>query len=168
MQRILMLGLTLTLAMTAACGSKDEGGYVDDAKEGAGGGAAAKKDDPSGGDTTSPRTIPSGKPGVPDIQILAVHKTGTGEKCGTGKVASLKYKAMLADGRVIDPGARPFTFPVGQRRAIEGWDIVVAQMRVGDSWTVRIPSALAYGPRGRAPVPPNADMKFDMELLSFR
>lgn len=106
-------------------------------------------------------TIPSGKASVEDIQILEVHKNGSGAVCGSGKKATLQYKAMLADGTVIDPGTRPFTFRVGAREAIEGWDVVVAKMRVGDSFTILLPQELAYGPS-------KGDLKFDMELLSFK
>jgi FKBP-type peptidyl-prolyl cis-trans isomerase len=34
-------------------------------------------------------------------------------------------------------------------------------MRVGDSFTIALPQALAYGPS-------KGDLKFDMELLSFK
>ena len=105
-------------------------------------------------------TIPSGSANVPAIEILEVHKNGSGAVCGTGKKATLKYKAMLADGKVLDPGTRPFSFTVGSRPgAIEGWNIIVAKMRIGDSFTVRVPQQLAYGPS-------RGDLKFDMELLS--
>jgi len=127
-----------------------------------------KKDDAAPPQSKPTTTIPSGMEGVPDIKILKIHKTGAGPKCGTGKSASVRYKAMLADGKVVDPGNQPFTFQVGARAAIVGWDKVVADMRVGDSWTVHIPYQLCYGERGRAGIPAKADMKFDMELLSFK
>tara|TARA_R110002072_G_scaffold80149_10_gene184382 strand:+ start:257 stop:748 length:492 start_codon:yes stop_codon:yes gene_type:complete len=66
-------------------------------------------------------TIPSGKVGVPDIKILKVHGNGTGDACGIGKTATLAYKAMTADGTVIDPGTRPFSFQVGAGRSIPGF-----------------------------------------------
>ncbi|MCA8982099.1 MAG: FKBP-type peptidyl-prolyl cis-trans isomerase [Planctomycetes bacterium] len=106
-------------------------------------------------------TIPSGKDGVPDIKILSVKRNGDGPVCGTGKSATLAYTAMLADGTVIDPGHRPFTFTVGSGQAIKGWDVIVSKMRVGDSFTVTLPQQLAYGPS-------KGDLKFDMELLSFK
>lgn len=105
-------------------------------------------------------TIPSGMANVADIQILEVHRNGSGDECGNGKNATLKYKAMLADGTVIDPGTRPFSFKVGAGKAIKGWDVVVAKMRVGDSFTILLPQQLAYGPS-------KGDLKFDMELLAF-
>lgn len=106
-------------------------------------------------------TIPFGMADLPSIQILEVHANGSGEVCGTGRSASLKYKAMLADGSVIDPGRRPYTFQVGPGNAIMGWHLIVSKMRVGDSITVLIPERLAYGPS-------KGDLKFDMELLSVR
>lgn len=106
-------------------------------------------------------TIPSGKDGVADIQILKVHANGSGPACGTGKRATLAYTAMLANGTVLDPGTRPFSFKVGAGEAISGWDVVVAEMRVGDSFTIMLPQQLAYGPS-------KGDLKFDMELLSFQ
>ena len=105
-------------------------------------------------------TIPSGIPGVPDVQILEVRGNGSGPACGTGKTATLAYKAMKASGEVLDPGSRPFTFRVGSGQAIVGWDKVVSRMRVGDSFVILMPEALAYPGRG--------DLKFEMELLSVR
>ena len=105
--------------------------------------------------------IASGKPGVPNIEILEVHANGSGEVCGTNKKAKLKYVAMKADGSVLDPGNAPFEFVVGPGNAIAGWHTIVATMRVGDSFTIALPQDLAYGPS-------QGDLKFDMELLSFQ
>jgi len=159
----------LTVVLTTGCA-----GHSEDRRSGTR--TPAQEPDPVAAQTkdadapmTTPKTIPSGEAGVPDIEILEVHKTGEGDPCGVGKSATLKYKAMLADGTVVDPGTRPFTFAVGEGQAIRGWDLTVAQMRIGDSWTVLIPSPLAYGERGHPPtLPPNADMRFDMELVSFQ
>ena len=105
--------------------------------------------------------IDSGRPGVKPIDILEVHANGSGDLCGSGKTATVRYVAMTSDGKVIDPGTRPFTFRVGAGGAIAGWDVVVAKMRVGDSFTLILPQELAYGPS-------KGDLKFDMELLSFK
>jgi len=106
-------------------------------------------------------TIPSGRAGVAPVEILTVHKNGSGEVCGTGRTATLKYKAMKISGEVLDPGTRPFSFRVGSGEAIAGWDVIVAKMRVGDSFTVKVPKELAYGPA-------KGDLEFDMELQSVR
>lgn len=104
-------------------------------------------------------TIPHSIDGVKPIEILEVRANGSGPVCGTNKKATLAYKAMKANGEVLDPGTRPFSFTVGPGNAIKGWHTVVAQMRVGDDFTILLPEALAYAGRG--------DLKFDMRLLSF-
>lgn len=162
MQNIMRCVVTVVLAGLAGCrGSVSEGGSQTPAADPSSKAAETPKSVAGKTGWTAGDKIPSGKAGVPDIQILTVHANGEGDVCGSGKSATLKYKAMKADGSVLDPGTRPFTFKVGARQAIVGWDIVVAKMRVGDNFTILLPQALAYGPS-------KGDLKFDMELLSFK
>jgi peptidylprolyl isomerase len=64
---------------------------------------------------------------------------------------------------------QPFSFQVGERQVIQGWDEGVAGMKVGGKRELRIPPDLGYGRRGAGGViPPNATLFFEVELLELR
>lgn len=107
-------------------------------------------------------------------------KVGDGEMAKPGDVAVVHYTGWLFDAAMpqhkgdkfdssLDRG-QPFQFPVGGGRVIKGWDLGVTGMKVGGQRTLIIPSELGYGERGTpgGPIPPNATLVFDVELLDLQ
>jgi len=102
---------------------------------------------------------------------------GKGKVAEAGKVVSVHYTGWLYTptapkqrGMQFDSsvGRGPFSFPLGGGQVIAGWDQGVAGMKVGGKRTLIIPAALGYGPRGAGPIPANANLIFDVELLEVK
>lgn len=64
-------------------------------------------------------------------------------------------------------GSQPFQFQLDAGQVIAGWDLGVKCMLVGEKRELRIPPELGYGARGKPPVPPNATLLFEIELVKL-
>jgi FKBP-type peptidyl-prolyl cis-trans isomerase len=93
---------------------------------------------------------------------------GNGPTIAPGQQVSVFYTGWLTNGRQFDSnaGGSPFGFRLGAREVIDGWDQGVAGMRVGGKRQLIIPPALGYGPSGSGPIPPNAILVFNVEVIS--
>jgi FKBP-type peptidyl-prolyl cis-trans isomerase len=100
-------------------------------------------------------------------------KPGEGAVATPGKTVTVHYTGTLEDGKVFDSSReknQPFSFGLGQGQVIAGWDQGVHGMKVGERRKLTIPGKLAYGPSPPpgAPIPPNATLLFDVELLDVK
>ena len=125
------------------------------------------------GGSSSPAPTPL--PNVPFSQTDLV--VGTGAEAVNGKALTVNYTGWLYDatkaeqkGTQFDTstGRGPYSFVLGARQVIDGWDQGVPGMKVGGKRRLVIPPDLAYGASGRGQIPPNATLVFDIELLSVQ
>jgi FKBP-type peptidyl-prolyl cis-trans isomerase FkpA len=106
------------------------------------------------------------------ISELKIEKitTGNGPAPKQGDGVTVHYTGWLTSGAKFDSSVdrgEPFTFVLGTGQVIEGWDIGVASMKVGDKVKLTIPPDLAYGAAGYpGAIPPNATLIFEVELLA--
>ncbi len=128
-----------------------------------------------GDDDSSSPTAPTPQPSAPFSQTDL--RVGTGTEAAVGRTLTVNYTGWLYDpaqpeskGRQFDTsvGRGPFPFPLGGGRVIRGWDQGLVGMRVGGQRRLVIPPELAYGAQGNGPIPPNATLMFDVELLDVQ
>merc|ERR1711924_420515 len=78
----------------------------------------------------------------------------------------VQYKGYLKDGTVFGSGS--FSFRIGTSDAIQGWDLGVRRMSLGERAVLQVPAAFGYGSAGAGPIPPNADLVFDVNLREIK
>jgi len=152
------LGLALTLALTGCNRDKQAAGTA-----------------PAGSESTA-----AAAPAV-DTSAIELQKidttVGTGKVATAGQKVTVNYTGWLyapsapqQHGTQFDSsiGREPFTFRLGSGGVIAGWDQGVEGMKVGGKRTLVIPAKLGYGAEGGGPIPPNANLIFDVELLDVQ
>lgn len=149
--------------------------------------AACGSDDPQpGSDATSapaavvesdcPQPDENGVVNVHDGLVATIVKRGYGRAAQDRDYADVHTTLWLYDesaegGRGMEiwssGGVQPFKFQLDAGQVIKGWDLGVKCMLVGEKRELRIAPELAYGERGKPPVPPNATLLFEIELVKL-
>ncbi|KQC35008.1 MULTISPECIES: FKBP-type peptidyl-prolyl cis-trans isomerase [Frankia] len=87
-----------------------------------------------------------------------------------GDTVTVHYVGTLLDGKQFDSSRDrgvPFTTEIGVGKVIKGWDEGIPQLSVGEKAVLTVTPDYGYGPRGFPPViPPNSDLRFEVELLA--
>ncbi len=95
---------------------------------------------------------------------------GSGASPVATDVVRVHYRGTFPDGREFDSSiarGQPAEFPLN--RVIKCWTEGVQKMKVGGKAQLVCPPAIAYGARGTpgGPIPPNATLHFEVELLDI-
>jgi FKBP-type peptidyl-prolyl cis-trans isomerase FkpA len=110
-----------------------------------------------------------------DVETLTA---GTGPSPGASDVVFVKYVGKLENGTEFDRskelpfptnGLIPDGMPMQVSGVVPGFSQGLQKMQKGGKYRLSIPSKLAYGatPPPGAPIPPNADLVFEVELIDF-
>lgn len=115
--------------------------------------------------TPASSPLPSGEPvGITDI----VPGSGPGAK--NGDLLTVHYRGTLADGTEFDSSYSrnaPFRLILGAGEVIRGWEEGLLGMQKGGKRRLVIPPSKGYGAQGQGPIPPNATLAFEVELIEI-
>jgi FKBP-type peptidyl-prolyl cis-trans isomerase len=99
---------------------------------------------------------------------------GGGTEAEAGRGVTVYYTLWLYDatkpdgkGEQIESLQRPstpYSFALGYRQVIGGWDVGIEGMKVGGIRRLTIPPEYAYGNQTREDIPPNSTLVFEIEL----
>jgi hypothetical protein len=90
---------------------------------------------------------------------------GTGPHPTDADVALVNYEGKLVDGTTFDKSQQPTPMPV--KGVVPGFSEGLKLMNKGAKYRFWLPAKLAYGDKGAGPIPPNAPLVFDVELIEF-
>ncbi|QZD90901.1 FKBP-type peptidyl-prolyl cis-trans isomerase [Qipengyuania aurantiaca] len=97
-----------------------------------------------------------------------VEYAGSDEKPRLNDRVTVHYAGTFIDGETFDSSfdrGEPATFPL--HRLVEAWQMAIPQMGVGDTIKIAAPADLAYGPKGKGPIPGGATLLFTVKLIGI-
>lgn len=94
-----------------------------------------------------------------------VNTVGSGSVVdGINSTVNVKYSGRTLDGVSFDSNADGLSTTLSN--VIRGWQIMIPKFKVGTKFRMFVPSDLAYGDNGSGPIPTNAVLDFDIEIVS--
>jgi peptidylprolyl isomerase len=98
-------------------------------------------------------------------------KLGTGAGIEKNDMVTVDYVGKFTNDTVFDssyPRKAPYTFKIGYKQAIDGWDEAMQLMHVGDSAKLILPPSLGYGDKQVGMIPPNSTLVFIIKIVSMK
>ena len=106
--------------------------------------------------------------------IKRIVRAGEGAAPHVGAKCKIHFKAMLADGTVVDSSAErnesdaPFAVTLGQGLLVKGLEQALLTMKRREAAELLCRADYAYGAKGAAPIPPDATLTYTVELCVCR
>ncbi len=114
-------------------------------------------------------------------------KNGTGDVAKSGDIVTISFSGwIIKDSKDLykdwnndtsknkyliattKHSHRPYVYSLTENSFIKGSYEGISGMKVGGTRTIIIPSDLAYGKKGFGPVPPNTDIKLQVQLVNVK
>lgn len=112
--------------------------------------------------SSAPPTLPARA--APKVRVEAL-VAGTGEMPPEHSYVLINYKGMLQDGTVFDQAEQ---MPMALDEVVPGFAQGLVQMRRGGRYKLTIPPELGYGAQASGPIPANATLVFEIDLIDFK
>jgi FKBP-type peptidyl-prolyl cis-trans isomerase FkpA len=100
------------------------------------------------------------------VQVATI-QAGSGPTIQPQDGVLIEYEGRLENGKVFDSSAGKGPVPLLASQVIPGFADALSRMQEGGQYKIHIPSKLGYGatPPSGAPIPPNADLDFDIKVV---
>lgn len=123
------------------------------------------------------------------VVMIFINEDKEGQKPSSADRVVINYAGYFEDGRLFDTswadvakennvyneqrdqqgGYKPFDDAYNETaRVVPGFREAMLNMRIGEKARVFIPSYLGWGEQGSGPIPPNANVVFDIELVGIK
>ena len=104
------------------------------------------------------------------LKFIMVKANPSGAVLKSGQSVTVNYTGKFIAGKKIDNtfDSGNFTFILGVRQVVDGFDKGIAKMRVGEKATIIFLSSLGYGTNGQGSIPANTPLLFEIEVVSVR
>ena len=107
------------------------------------------------------------------IKYKIIKKSQNQSKPLLGEKVTVHYTGWLLEGKdtvgiVFDSSVtrnKTFSFTLGAKQVISGWEFSVADMNIGEKRIVILPPKQAYGAQSTGKIPSNSTLIFEIELF---
>lgn len=104
---------------------------------------------------------------LPSGVYVKTEAEGTGAAAEAGNQVTVRYELRLASNTLVDASPPDLSFVLGGGGVIQGFDIGVTGMRVGEQRRFIVPAERGYGAQRVGPIPPNSVLVFNVTLIAL-